>query len=319
MVVVTRSLIWVIALLLILSGGGCSSREGLQGYLEGEYINLATNYSGILKQLLVLRGDWVKQGQLLFVLDPEPEASQLAQAQAQLAQAQKRLLDLENGQRQTVLESIAAQRDQAAADLVLSTKNLQRYTQLFQQGAISKLTLDEAQATYQRNLNSVNEYKANLAEAKLGARENAIAEQQAAVVAAAAAVKTASWELAQKSVYAPTEGRIFDTFYKVGEFVNNQQPVAALLSPRDIKVIFYIPEPKRSTITIGQVLYFDCDGCKTRGQAKITYISPIAEYTPPVIFSRESRQKLVYRVEAHLPWAEALRFYPGQPVDVYFK
>ena len=128
-----------------------------------------------------------------------------------------------------------------------------------------------------------------------------------------------TWEVAQKSLYAPTSGRIFDTYFKVGEFVNSQQPVASLLAPQDIKLVFYIPEPQRIQLHIGQIVYFNCDGCRQKEQASIYYISPQAEYTPPVIFSEESRQKLVYRIEAHLPLVTAKRFYPGQPVDVYLR
>ena len=295
----------------------CSRQETLQGYLEGEYINLASNYPGTLQQLLIFRGNLVKKGQLLFVLDNEPEASQLAQAKAQLTAAQENLVNLEKGERQTVLSSILAQQQQAQASLELSAKNLTRYRQLLATGSIDKLTVDKAESDYQQDLNRVQQYKANYEEAVLGARTHAIKAQQATVAAAQADVEKYQWQLNQKSVYAPTDGRIFDTYYKVGEFVNSQQPVASLLAPRDIKLVFYIPEPERSRLALDQTVYFTCDGCDGRAEAKINYISPEAEYTPPVIFSRESRQKLVYRVEASLPLDVAKRFYPGQPVDVH--
>jgi len=299
---------------------GCWDRgEHYQGYIDGEYINLASNYPGILKQLLVLRGDLVQKKQLLFVLDEQPQAAQLAQAQEQLTQAQNILNDLVNGQRNTILQAITAQRQQAEANLQLSITNLQRYKKLLQTGAIDKATVDQAQSNYDRDVNAVKQYTANLEEAKQGARENAIKAQQAAVLAAQAAVTRSSWELAQKSVVAPIAGRIFDTYFKVGEFVNSQQPVLSLLAPENIRLIFYIPEPKRSSLSIGQIIYFTCDGCKGRTQAKINYISDIAEYTPPVIYSRESRDKLVYRVEAHMALKEAKHAYPGQPVEIYLK
>lgn len=304
-----------IALVCILTA--CSRETRLQGYIEGEYIYLSSNYSGILKQLLITRGDLVKQGQLLFTLDREPEISELQQAQNQLTQAQQILADLIAKQRSSVLQGIIAQQKQAAADLAYAKVTLQRNQQLFQKGATSKDAVDQAQARYDRDLNLKRQYDANLAEALQGARVHAIDAQQQAVAAAAANVQKYTWMLAQKSLYAPTSGRIFDTYFKVGEFVNSQQPVASLLAPQDIKLIFYIPEPQRSQLYMGQVVYFHCDGCRQREQARIYYIAPQAEYTPPVIFSEESRQKLVYRIEAHLPLATAKRFYPGQPVDVY--
>lgn len=296
---------------------GCERQKSIQGYLEGEYTNLAVNYPGNLKQLAVTRGDQVKTGQLLFVLDPEPESSQWVQAKAQLQQEEKKLRDLETGGRQTILQAIRAQIAQAQANLTLSTENVKRYNQLFQQGAVSKLTLDQAKADYERDQSLVKQYQANLAEAELGARLDVINEQKAAVDAAAASVRSFAWQLAQKTVRAPVDAQVFDTYYKVGEFVNLQQPVVSLLSPHDVKLIFYIPEPERATLKVGQTVFFSCDRCQKRMSAKIYYISPEAEYTPPVIFSRESREKLVYRIEARLPRETAVTLYPGQPVDVY--
>ncbi|HVV69542.1 MAG TPA: HlyD family efflux transporter periplasmic adaptor subunit [Gammaproteobacteria bacterium] len=311
---------WILlVVILLLLTAGCSRQERLQGYIEGEYINLSSNYSGILKQLLVSRGDLVKENQLIYVLDSEPEASELSRAEQQLTQAKNTLADLENPQRATILQSIIAQREQAQANLKFSLATLQRYQNLFAQGAISRQQLDQAQSDYQRDLNQVNQYAANLAEAEQGARQNQIKAQTAAVFAAEAAVDQASWELAQKTMYAPAAGRIYDTYYRVGEFVTAQQPVASLLTPDNIYLIFYIPEPDRSKLAVDQTVEFSCDSCEGRFTAKINYISPEAEYTPPVIFSRESRIKLVYRVQARLPLEEAKRFYPGQPVDVYIK
>ena len=313
-----KNLLFLINFLILLPA--CSpANPPLQGYLEGEYINLAANFSGTLKELLVSRGDTVKVGQLLYVLDSEPEASQLAQTKQQLIQAQKTLSDLENGQRETILNAIIAQREQAKASLALSSQTLKRYRILYKQEATDKATLDQAESNYQRDLNQVNEFTANLAEAQQGARENAISAQKAAVEAAQANVIKATWELAQKKMYAPASGHIFDTYYKVGEFVNTQQPVLSLLAPKDIKLIFYITEPKRAEVAVGQTVYFECDNCEKRFQAVINYISPDAEYTPPVIFSQESRGKLVYRIEAKLSTEAAQKFYPGQPVDVFLK
>jgi HlyD family secretion protein len=314
-----RQLLYGITIAIFCVLAACSRETRLQGYIEGEYIYLSSNYSGILKQLLITRGDLVKQEQLLFTLDKEPEISELEAAQDQLFHAQEVLNDLEAGQRSTILQGIIDQQRQAAANLAFSTVTLKRDQELYKQGAIGQAVLDQAQSNYNYYFNLVHQYQANLAEARQGAREHAITAQRQSVAAAQADVDRYTWEVAQKTVYAPTAGRIFDTYFKVGEFVNSQQPVASLLAPQDIKLIFYIPEPQRSQLRIGQVIYFKCDGCRQREQASIYYIAPQAEYTPPVIFSEESRQKLVYRIEAHLPLATAKRFYPGQPVDVYLR
>jgi HlyD family secretion protein len=310
-------LILVIAALVAFAAFNSLRAQPLQGYVEGEYINIASNPSGVLQQLFVSRGQLVKASQLLYQLDQEPEASQFEQAKQQLAQAESILSDLENGQRSTVLDAIQAQLAQAQANLKLSTVTLDRNRTLYAQNAISKAALDQAEANYQHDLNLVNQYSANLADAKLGARNHIINSQRAVVLANTAAVQRALWQLHQKTAYAPAAGLIFDTYYRPGEFVNSQQPVMALLTPANVKLIFYVAEPDRSKIHIGEKVQFTCDGCNKTFSATINYLSPQAEYTPPVIFSRESRTKLVYRVEAALAVADAERLHPGQPVDVY--
>lgn len=299
---------------------GCfQQNDYYQGYLEGDYVNLSSDFSGILKKLLVDRGDQVIEGQLVYVLDDEPEASALSEAEEKLSQAEKTLSDLEEGERDTVLESIKAQKYQADAELALAESNLERFSKLYKQGYVEKALLDEAQSEYDKSFNHVAEFIANLAEARRGARNNQIKAQFAQVQAAKAEVKQAKWSLAQKMMYAPKAALVFDTFFEEGEFVNSQQPVASLLAPEDIKLIFFVPEFDRSKLSVGQIVNFGCDGCEKRTKATIEFISPEAEYTPPVIFSRESREKLVYRIEAHLSLEDAKRFYPGQPVDVYLK
>lgn len=314
---ICHRLILIFACVFVLAS--CQRQAPLQGYLEGDYIYLASNVSGTLTKLWVTRGQQVRKDQLIYELDPEPELSALNSAKQTLLEAENKLKDLQSGQRSTILESILAQQQQAAADLNLSKITLDRYRALLASGAIAKERVDQAQADYQRNLNLVNQFKANLEEARLGARENAIREQLAVVASEKANVDKAQWQLDQKRITAPVAGLINDTFYLPGEFVNSQQPVAQLLGPQNIYAIFYIPEPLRSTLHMGQIVHFRCDHCRGRFAATVNYISAQAEYTPPVIFSRESRGKLVFRVQAALSKDVAKQFYPGQPVDIYLK
>jgi HlyD family secretion protein len=124
------------------------------------------------------------------------------------------------------------------------------------------------------------------------------------------------WSLQQKTLYAPIGGRVFDTFYRIGENVPAHHPVLAILSPKNIQVLFYIPETLLHHIHLKQDITFSCDGCGGATHATIIYISPEAEYTPPVIYSKDTRDKLVYLVRAGMPENVANKFHPGQPIDV---
>lgn len=298
---------------------GCyrNNEAEFQGYLEGKYTYLSSAVSGKLEQLFVDRGYQVKKGQVIFILDQEPEISQLQTSQQKLAESQETLINLEKGQRQTVLDSITAQRQQAAADLAYATKTLNRYKELYSHGVIDKNTLDKAQDDYDANLQRVKESEANLDEAKLGARENLIKAQQSAVAGNMAEVKQMQWALDQKTKRAPEDAEVFDKLHEVGEFISAGDPVVNLLPPSTLKVIFFVPERMLSGIRLNEKIEFTCDGCRQRFPAIVSFISPNAEYTPPVIFSFESREKLVYRIEARIDLEIAKQLHTGQPVDVY--
>ena len=94
------------------------------------------------------------------------------------------------------------------------------------------------------------------------------------------------------------------------------RPVAALLPPGNVKARFFVPEAVVGSLSAGQRVDIACDGCGTPIAAKITFISAQAEFTPPIIYSEESRSKLVFLVEARPDPKDATRLHPGQPVDV---
>jgi HlyD family secretion protein len=117
---------------------------------------------------------------------------------------------------------------------------------------------------------------------------------------------------------APRDGQVTDTLYVQGEWVPAGSPVVALLPPANIKVRFFVPEKILGSVKTGQAVSVRCDGCEKPISAHISYISPQAEYTPPVIYSRENRAKLVFLVEARPAPVEAAELHPGQPVEVTF-
>ena len=131
-----------------------------------------------------------------------------------------------------------------------------------------------------------------------------------------AALDQASWKLEQRSVRAPAAGLIYDTLYRLGEFVPAGSPIVRMLPPENIKLRFFVPERVLGSIAVGRRLLVSCDGCASPVAAQVDYVSAEAEYTPPVIYSDESRTKLVYMVEARPAPADAVRLHPGQPVQV---
>ena len=312
-------------LAMVLAAGwlaaGCSptSPNQFQGYIEGEYVYVASPLGGALTNLAVARGDTVKAGQLLFELERQSEAAAMAEARRNQAQTQAQLADMNKGKRPTEIDSLAAQLDRAQADLKLSAAQLHRREELGSSEVISKEELDQARAQRDADLAQVSQLTADLATARLGGRDDAVRAEQAAVEAQQAALDKARWSFDQKQQFAPAAGTIHDTLYRQGEYVAAGNPVVVLLPPENLKVRFFVPQAELPHVRTGATVAVRPDGAAQPISATINYISTDAEYTPPVIFSRETRANLVFMIEARFAPADAANLRPGQPVDVELK
>ena len=306
------------ALFLLIALVGCQKQEeGVwQGYVEGEYVLLASPYAGQLQKLFVRRGEQIESGKPVFVLEQESERQARAEAEERMKSAQARLENLQVPMRPPQIQALKEQLNQAKAAKELSRVNLVREEDLMKKGYTTRPRLDEARSAYVRDTARVKEAEQQLqnAEMPLG-RQGELEAAQAEIAAAKAALAQADWRLEQKSVAAPVSGLVQDTFFVVGEWVAAGRPVASILPPGNVKARFYVPETVLSSMTIGRPIEIRCDGCQPI-DAKVSYVSSQAEYTPPVLYSKESRSKLLFLVEARLS-NSPLR--PGQPLDVKLK
>jgi HlyD family secretion protein len=300
---------------------GCSggSSGAFQGYVEGEYVYVAAPLGGTLTNLAVARGDAVKTGQLLFALERGSEASAVAQAEKNLAQARAQLDDLTKGKRPSEIASLAAQLERAKANLKLAGDDLARREKLGGANVISREELDRARAQRDADQAQVDQLTADLATAKLGGREDVVSAAQAAVASQTAALDKTKWSLDQKQQFAPANAVVHDTLYRQGEWVAAGNPVMALLPPGNLKVRFFVPETDLAKIKTGATVSVTFDGAAHPYSATINYISTQNEFTPPVLYNRENRSKLVYMIEAKFSPEDAASLRPGQPVDVKMK
>lgn len=294
------------------------SSDRVQGYVEGEFVYVASPLAGQLEKLGVERGAQVRKGDLLFVLESVAEKAARDESEKRLAQARATLEDARKGRRPTEIASLEAQLRQARAAQVLSAQELARQEKLAKTGATSADDLDKARSTNDQNQNRVAQFEADLKTAQLGSRDDFINAAEAEAHAREAALARAEWDLAERRQTAPQDGLVFDTLYREGEWVAAGKPVVALLPPPNIKVRAFVQQARIGTIHAGEKVRVFVDGVPEPFAGKVTFISPQAEYTPPVIYSRESREKLVFLVEARFDDATAAKLHPGQPVDVAF-
>jgi HlyD family secretion protein len=304
----------ILAAVLLLAGCERPSSTGLLGYVEADYVYAAPVSSGRITEVAVKRGDTVTAGAKLFALDAVDETAKLDQAKADLDEAKAKLADLMTGERPEELAIIQAQLDAAKASMTLSVPRVERRRTMVKTNIISAEELDEAESALLADRGHIAEYTARLAAAKLPARTDQITAAEHAVSEAEAALASAQWALDQRQVAASAEGRIEDVYFRTGEEVNAGAAVLQLLPPPNLKLRLYVPEPQLGAYKIGQKLAIACDGCAAGQTATITFIATTAEFTPPVIYSRESRAKLVYLIEAR-PDDTARPWHPGQPIE----
>ncbi len=296
---------------------GCTrpGPAGYQGYLEGDFVYVASPLAGRLETLAVAKGARVAAGTALFTLERTAETAAGQQAADQLRAAQARLEDIKKGSRPSELSALEARRDQAAAAAELSALELTRQESLFKTQVITVSDFDRTRLTHAQHLHAVDELTSQLATARLGARSDAIAAAAADVSAAAAAKERADWSVNQKAQSAPRAALVYDTLYREGEFVAAGLPVVVLLPPENLKVRFFVPEADFAALTAGAPVRVALTGRPAPLAAHISYLSPQPEFTPPVLYNRDNRAKLVFLVEAVFD-AAAPDLHPGQPVDV---
>lgn len=310
---------WIgLATLCLLAGCGRAQRDAVQGYVEGEYVYVASPLAGALEVLSVQRGATVKAGEPLFSLECGAETAARNQAAKRLDEGRANLEDARKGKRPPEIDAIEAQLNQAHAALVLSEKEFARQSELAHSGATAPQDLDKARSARDQDRQHVSQLEADLKTAQLGSRSDQIAAADFNVSALEAALAKADWDLTQKHQDAPESGLIFDTLYQAGEWVPAGRPVVALLPPENIKVRAFVSETRVAAIHPGDRVHVTVDGVSEPFIGQVRFISPQAEYTPPVIYSRETRTKLVFMVEARFDATTAAKLHPGQPVDVQF-
>lgn len=288
----------------------------MSGYVEVDLVHVAPPTAGMLQTVAVRRGDVVKRGQPLYTLEADAEAFGRDAAAARREGAEAQLRNLQKGRRPAELQAIDQQLAQAAASFAASTAALQRNQKLVEQGFQSAARLDELQAARDRDAARIRELQAQRSVAATAARADEIAAAAASAQGSAADLALARWREGQRQRSAPVDAQVYDVMFRPGEWVNAGAPVVALLPPGAVKLRFFVPEPDLPKAVVGQEVAVACDGCMPGLTARIRFVAPQAEFTPPVIYSNVSRSKLVFMVEADP--IDPSAFKAGQPVDVRF-
>lgn len=284
------------------------------GYVEGNYVQIASVATAQILALTVTSGDRVASGQPLVALEKRDVEIALAQAEAALSRAESQLANLRQGRRPEEIQVIEAALASARAQAGEARRNADRLLGLAARGVATETQRDDASTAAEVAEARVTEIEANLAVARLPARPDEIAAAEAMLREATAARDHMRWQLDKRDLTAPANGVITDVIRRPGEIVTAGQPILTLLPDGAVRLRLYVPEAAIARIAPGDRLAVRCDGCPPDLAATISFIADGPEFTPPVIYSVDSRQKLVYLVEAKPADGSSLK--PGQIVDV---
>jgi len=285
------------------------------GYVEGEYVLVAPIEAAHVISVDVLRGDQVATGQPLVLLDTSDTDIAIAEAKAALAVTERHRADLLFGKRSEEIAVVEAALLSAVANAAETARALERQTDLLDRGIAPQANYDAAFTRNQQAEAEVERLQADVAVARLPARPEAIKVAEAQVEQARAGLQSAQLRAQRRVLSIPRAGTVIDIIRNPGEVAGPQAPVLTVLPEGAIKLRLYVQESDFSRLAIGSRLSVHCDGCGDGMAATVSYISDEPEFTPPVIYSLENRQKLVYLVEAR-PDATATALKPGQIVDV---
>ena len=312
-----RHITWVLIAFAYLALVACSQNksESYTGYVEGEYVYLSSPVPGYLASF-EKRGTHVQIGSVIFTLDAKLDQQSLDEASALSQSAQDRVSNLNNSRRNSEIENAQANLRAAQSALDLANSRLQRDQALAAQNFVSELSLEDAK-TQQRQAQA--QWEAAKAQLKLSKEPiGRDAERMAAesdYKATRSVTEQKQWLLEHSVAHADTEGDVVDVYFRIGEWVPAGKAVASFLPVQGRLIRFFVPETALEKLQPNTHVSVQCDGCPTAIDAKIEAISDHAEYSPPVIYSKERREKLLFRVDAR-PVIGTTQIVPGLPVTV---
>lgn len=320
---------WLVAaLVVVLAGGGyyawqklgnAGLPEGIasgNGRIEAVEIDVSTKAAGRIKEIQVDEGDFVQAGQVLARMDTEQLEAQRRQAEAQL---QRALIGVETAksfviQREAERAAAIAVIAQRQAQLDAVASKLARSEQLMRTNNVSQQVLDDDRANNQAAKAAVSAAQAELAasEAAISSAKAQVVDAGSAVDAARAAIESVGADLNDSVLKSPRDGRVQYRVAQPGEVLSAGGRVLNLVDLGDVYMTFFLPTAQAGRVSIGADVRLILDAVPNYVvPAKATYVADVAQFTPKTVETEEERQKLMFRVKAHIP-PELLRKYIKQ-------
>ena len=306
---------WLVALVAIVFPSFAEAPDTVfNGYVEADYVYVASSSTGRIETISVVEGARVFEGQQVFTLESTQQRAALNAAEARVNVAEANLENLQTGSREQEMAVIRAEVARAEAEEELAAGNLERSERLFDLGNAPEAQVDADQAALASARAQVAQLRAQLEVAELPARDAQQIAAKASLDAARAEAEAARTAFEDRITLAPTSGSIEKVYFEEGEVAAAGTPIFSILPDDSLRAIFFIPEPRRADIKIGDRLAVICDACREGIEATVIRLASSPQYTPPIIYSQDERSRLVFRAEARI--ADGSDLLPGQPISL---
>lgn len=276
------------------------------GRMEATEIDVSTKVAGRLVSVLADEGDFVTAGQVVGHMDTDSLNAQLREAQADLRRAQTAIEAAEATVRQREKEKAAAESvvKQREAELEADMKHFERIKKLTPKGAATQDEFDHARATFFAARGGLDGASAQVlaSEAAIATAKAQVIEAQASAEAAQARIERLQSDLKDCTLNAPRDGRVQYRVAQPGEVLYGGGKVLNMIDLNDVFMTFFLPTDWAGRVTLGADVRIVLD---TAPQfvipAKVTYVADVAQFTPKTVETAEERQKLTFRIKAHIP------------------
>jgi HlyD family secretion protein len=312
----------VCVLLILLGAVGCrkaidNGTIHASGHIEATEIRLAAKVGGRLLDSPLEEGDTITAGELVAQLETVDAEHQLAQARANAEAADAQLRLLLAGSRAEDLRRAEDQMAQAQAELDAARRDLDRLSGLADRGSATEKSRDDAATRKEIAERAVAAARAQLDKLVAGPRRQEIEAARAQRASAEAMVAAVEQQIIDATVLAPSDGVVTTRIAEPGEVLPPGAIIAVLTDLARPWLTVWIDEPSLSRVTLSQSVTVRVDGCEQSFEGTVSFISPVAEFTPKNVQTPDERAKLVFRVKVQLANPDGV-FKPGMPADAYF-
>ena len=286
------------------------------GNVDVRTVSLAFRVSGRLNTLNYDEGQNLKKGDVIATIENSIFKENLNQINAQIKLQEIQIQKLEKGYRPEEIQKAKAQLSEVKANLDKTNKDFKRAQKLLKSKSISTQSYDNTKATALNLKAQYNYAKSSLQLLQNGYEKEDILSAKATLESLIAQRNILQINLDDTVLYSPVDGTIITKVYEVGSIVNASQTIVEVAKSDEYWVRSYISEKYLGIVKAGMKASVSTDSNKSY-EGVVSFISPLAEFTPKTVQTEDLRTDLVYRFRIVLKNVDH-DLKQGMPVTISF-